>query len=105
MVTITDFFVTGISKIRDEDIVARYRTKRYREQVEAVQFNPKQLPWPDYIKPWSTTLPPELNRMGYIETEEGRVPVSPGEWVITEEDDERYTWTDGMFKSVYEEAP
>ncbi len=84
--------------------MARYRTKRYREHVEAVQFDPKQVPWPDYIKPWSTNLPPELNHMGYIQTEEGRVPVSPGEWVVTEEG-EHHLWNDGMFKSVYEPVP
>jgi hypothetical protein len=82
--------------------VARYRKKHYREYIEAVQFDPKQLPWPEYIKPWSTTLLRELNHMGYVETEEGRIPVSPGEWVVTEEGDERYVWTDEMFKRAYE---
>jgi hypothetical protein len=81
--------------------VARYQRKHDRKPIEAVQFDPKQLPWPDYIKPWSRTLPPELNHMGYLENEEGRIPVSPGEWVVTEEGNDRYVWTDELFQRAY----
>jgi hypothetical protein len=78
----------------------KYRTKH--QCVEAIRFNPKQLPWPVYIKPWSLNIPLDLNHMGYIETAEGRIPVQTGEWVVIE-DDKYYVWSDKNFRLNYVE--
>lgn len=85
--------------------VTTYRRKQ--QTVEAVQFDPRVLPWPDYIKPYSSVLPPELNHMGYIDigdADVGIIPVSPGEWVVTEEDGNRTVWSDKVFMSCFEKA-
>jgi hypothetical protein len=79
----------------------KYRRKYIQDDVEAVQFDPQRLPWPPYIKPWSTTLPLQFNHMGYIEAVDSRIPVSSGDWVVTEGD--RYdVWTDQLFKAAFE---
>lgn len=81
--------------------MTKYRRKQ--QTVEAVRFDPKALPWPGYITRWSSAIPPELNHMGWLSIAEGKIPVSPGDWVVTEGDD-RTVWDDATFKRFYVEV-
>jgi len=83
--------------------MAKYRKKSV--VVEAVQFDPTATPWPDYIKPWSSAIPPELNRMGRVRMKGpgvGLLPVSPGDWVVTDEDGDHVVFDDATFQRYYE---
>lgn len=82
---------------------------KYRRKsvvVEAVQFDPKQLPWPSMIKPQSTTLPTHLNHIGWVEVPRamgvGRLAISAGQWVIMEGGEPFDVVDDAEFKQLYE---
>ena len=71
---------------------------KYRKRpvvVEAEQFFPGVEPWPDGVK----------GAAGYIfwiETLEGDMDVSPGDWIITGVKGERYPCKPDIFELTYE---
>lgn len=64
--------------------------------VEAIQFNGVDLPEGVRREPGAFS--------GYIDTLEGRMVVSPGDWVICGVAGERYPCKPDIFAATYEEA-
>jgi hypothetical protein len=81
---------------------------KYRKKpvvIEAVQFNPHSQPWPEGVKPWSDEdLQPRDMSWGYIETLEGRMHVTAGDWIITGVKNEKYPCKSDIFEATYEEV-
>ena len=73
-----------------------YRTKP--ERVEAVQFNPRRLPWPDYVEESTEIGPYVKDRWGMWN------PVTPGQWIVTYEDGRREVFDDAAFRDRFEEV-
>lgn len=91
---------------------------KYRKlpiEVEAVEFT-GELPYPEgvsglYVDPvgnkhWHIEIDPkmvlDLDFCAYIETLEGFMKVSKGDWVITGIKGEKYPCKPGIFKETYE---
>lgn len=78
--------------------MAKFRKKPV--VIEAVQFHVAADVWPDGV------LPPDEGEMGfgygYIQTLEGRMMVSDGDWVITGVKGEKYPCKPDIFEATYE---
>lgn len=84
---------------------------KYRKKlvvVEAVQFDPETLPWPDCVVP-SKLQHGRMRDRGYypvgtpiIKTIEGDTQVSPGDWIIKGVAGEFYPCDPAIFESTYE---
>ena len=85
-------------------LMAKFQKKS--ELVEAIQFNPDQMPWPEYIHPWPENRPvPKLDSPGYIFTpEQGKVLLMAGDWIVTDEKGKRTICKPDVFEAVYEEV-
>jgi len=89
--------------------------------VEAEQFFPDKLPWPDGVKKIPEDVPRRMHylfcfdgnvhsnyekiieRLGYyIETLEGPFEVTPGDWIITGVNGEKYPCKPDIFEKTYE---
>lgn len=80
----------------------RYRTRVHF--VEAVQFDPNAMPWPECVKPWPPDKPqPRDMSWGYIEFSTGRVHVRAGDWLVTREKDV-VVYSDKTFNEIFESA-
>jgi hypothetical protein len=80
---------------------------KYRKKpvvIEAEQFSPEMNPWPEGVKPWPDQqgLQPRDMSCGYIETLEGKMHVSAGDWIITGVKGERYPCKPDIFAATYE---
>lgn len=78
--------------------MAKYRKKPII--IDAVQFDPNILPWPEGVVSHDPCN--EINRKGAIETLEGWMTVSPGDYVITGICGERYSCKPDIFRITYE---
>ncbi len=79
--------------------MAKYRKKPV--VIEAVQFWPDQRPWPEgCVSNWDNN-PMTPNKCS-IETLEGWMTVSPGDYVITGVKGERYPCKPDIFELTYE---
>ena len=74
--------------------MAKYRKKPV--VIEAEQFWPNRKPWPTGVK-----LHLASNKF-LIETLEGNMEVSPGDWVITGVKGEKYPCKPDIFDMTYE---
>lgn len=78
--------------------MAKFRKKPV--VIEAVQFDIAADAWPDGVLP-----PGEGEKVfgcGYIQTLEGRMMVSNGDWVITGVKGEKYPCRNDIFEATYE---
>lgn len=88
--------------------MAKYRKKPI--PVEAVQFFPDILPWPVgvYFREWdnpSRVKGESFKAQGFfIDTLNGPVMISSGEWIITGALGERYPCKPDVFDRTYEPA-
>ena len=79
-----------------------YRTRVH--YVDAVQFDPHAMPWPECVKPWPPgTYQPRDMSWGYIEFSTGRVHVRGGEWIVTREGKVQI-FTNKVFHEIFESA-
>ena len=76
----------------------RYVKKRI--PVEAEQFWPDKLPWPEGV---DSFLLANGNPSYMISTLEGNHIVSPGDWIITGVRGEKYPCKPDIFEETYEE--
>ena len=69
--------------------------------VEAEQFWLNKKPWPDgvIIRSWFTNKQPNTY---CIETLEGKMNVTPGDWIITGVEGEKYAIKPHIFLKTYE---
>lgn len=81
--------------------MARYRKKPI--VIEAVQFNPRSLMWPEGVIPWGDVQPRDTS-WGYIHTLEGDMHVMAGDWIITGVNGEKYPCKPDIFEKSYEPA-
>lgn len=66
---------------------------RKTQHVEAEQFFPDQQPWPKGV----------IEEGGYfVDTLEGRLRVSPGDWIVTGARGERHPVKPDIFRETYE---
>jgi len=66
--------------------------------VDADQFNPDQKPWPDGV-----VSDKEKSKTGFfIETLEGHGEVTPGDWIVTGVEGEKYSVKPDIFDKTYE---
>jgi len=79
--------------------------------VEAEQFFPDKLPWPDGVKKIPEDIMRYLFCFGgnvhsnyYIETLDGAVEVTPGDWIITGVKGEKYPCKPDVFEETYEKV-
>jgi hypothetical protein len=72
--------------------------------IEAEQFHPHQHPWPGGVKLWpdEAGLQPRDMTWGYIDTLEGRMHVTAGDWIITGVKGEPYPCKPDIFEQTYE---
>ena len=78
---------------------------KYRKRpviVEAEQFFPDREPWPDGV---SGGFRGEGDWVAWIETLEGDMDVSSGDWIITGVKGERYPCKPDIFEMTYEAVP
>lgn len=78
--------------------MAKFRKKPV--VIEAVQFRLTDNVWPEGVE-----LPAEGERgfgYGYIETLEGRMMVTDGDWIITGVKGEKYPCKPDIFAATYE---
>ncbi len=68
--------------------------------IEAEQFWPYKLPWPEGVIPNDPTL--AVNTKGVIKTLEGWLTVSPGDWIIRGIAGEFYPCKPDIFAKTYE---
>jgi hypothetical protein len=68
--------------------------------IEAVQFDPK-LECPICVIPWGDVRPRDMS-FGYIDTLEGKMHVSAGDWIITGIKGEHYPCKADIFEQTYE---
>ncbi len=68
--------------------------------IEAEQFWPDNLPWPDGVIPNDPSK--SVNTKGAIKTLEGWLTVSPGDWIITGVNGEKYPCKPDIFKKTYD---
>lgn len=70
--------------------MASYRKIETIARME--RFDPKQLPWPDGVKPWPDErgVQPHDMSWGYIMTPEGKIHVQSGDCIITGDKGEHY---------------
>ena len=77
---------------------------RYRKKpvvVKAEQFFPNKKPWPEGLESnWDNH--PTTSGKVTIQTLEGRMEVSPGDWIITGVKGERYPCKPDIFEATYE---
>ena len=66
--------------------------------VEAKQFFPNLLPWPDGVESCEEVD----GEIFVIETLEGQHSVAPGDWIITGVQGEKYPCKPDIFKQTYE---
>ena len=67
--------------------------------VDAEQFRPEvDAPWPDGVK----SIPTSLGIVIGIRTLEGFMTVTPGDWIITGVQGERYPCKPDIFEATYE---
>lgn len=87
--------------------------KRFRKRpivIEAEQFYPTEKPWPDgveqYIKEATESSGGVRNSwFGWrINTLEGSMEVTPGDWIITGIKGEQYPCKPDIFEATYEAA-
>lgn len=71
--------------------------------IEAVQFDPRSLMWPEGVIPWGDVQPRDMS-WGYIKTLEGKMHVMAGDWIITGIKGERYPCKPDIFDATYEPA-
>lgn len=72
---------------------------RYRKlpvEVDAEQFKIASLPWPTGV------IKLENQDIYVIETLNGSVPITDGEWVVTGVENEKYPCKDTIFHKTYE---
>lgn len=87
--------------------MAKFRKKPV--VIEAVQFWPDMSPYPDGVDvlvagPYHPDDPPGTFQLASIQTLEGTMQVSPGDWVITGVKGERYPCKPDIFAATYEPA-
>ena len=70
--------------------------------VEAEQFWPKKTPWPDGMYRSGTDRSAPGKPHYEVETLEGELSVSPGDFIITGIEGERYPCKPGIFEKTYE---
>lgn len=75
--------------------------------IEAMQFDPKKMPWPEGVKPWPKikdgfAYQPRDMSFGYVETLEGEMHVQAGDWIATGIEGEKWPIKDSIFKKTYE---
>jgi len=80
--------------------------QHYREKahiIEAVQFNPDTLPWPEGVIAWGTANKQGYDgSWGYIKTVDGRAHVKAGDWIVLGKSGELHICPDKVFSSLYE---
>lgn len=69
-------------------------------EVEAEQFSPDIEPWPYGVR--EVIHGDKTLDYFWIDTLEGGYRVSPGDWIITGIEGERYPCKPGIFKKTYE---
>jgi hypothetical protein len=77
---------------------------KYRKKpivIEAEQFFPEQMPWPDGVYSSST---PGNTKSYVVCTLEGNMNVTPGDWIITGVKGERYPCKPDIFDMTYEKV-
>ena len=82
--------------------MARYRKKAI--VVEAERFFPNEKPWPKGVYKIGGVLPGEETSDLFcrIDTLEGPVKVSAGDWIVTGIKGERYPCKPDIFEATYE---
>lgn len=82
--------------------MARYRKKPV--VIEAEQFWPDKKPWPEGVE--APLVEPHDEEAHYahpfVQTLEGPLMCSPGDWIITGVKGERYPCKPDIFKATYE---
>lgn len=75
--------------------------------IEAEQFMPSKKPWPDGVRQRIITGEDGEQYEGcmVVDTLEGTLSVTPGDWIITGVKGEKYPCKDDIFKMTYEAAP
>lgn len=83
----------------------RFRTKP--TEIEAVQFNPHEHPWPHGVHSWEGRPQPRDMSWGYVITIHGqKAHVHAGDWIVREPDGEHYyPVKPHIFAAKYEPAP
>lgn len=70
--------------------------------IEAEQFYPEVKPWPEGVYAVGGNARGEVC---CIDTLEGRLHVSPGDWIITGVRGEKYPCKPDIFEATYEPVP
>jgi len=78
--------------------MAKFRKKPV--VIEAEQFDPHKRPWPKGVMPYTSSGNPPYSIM----TLEGRMTVTPGDWIITGIKGEKYPCKPDIFELTYEPA-
>lgn len=74
--------------------------------IEAEQFFPHKEPWPDGIERIGRHESDPTSRTGFrINTLEGWFVVTPGDWIITGINGERYPCKPDIFEKTYDRVP
>ena len=88
--------------------MAKYRKKPV--VIDAEQFFPNKIPWPDGIEQYDAKRTEALDgdsstwRAWRINTLEGLLNVSPGDWIIRGVEDELYPCKPDIFEKTYEKV-
>lgn len=73
--------------------------------VEAEQFDPNKKPWPDDVTRIGRSEFDPTSWTGFrIQTLEGWMVITPGDWIITRVNGERYPCKPDIFEKTYEEV-
>ena len=88
--------------------MAKYRKKPV--VIEAEQFFPNKLPWPDGIEQYPADQQESVTgeRQAWfgwrVQTLEGPLEARPGDWIITGIKGERYPCKPDIFEATYEQV-
>src|SRR5882762_8219081 len=69
--------------------------------VDAVQFDPQKRPWPDGVIPHDPECKPKDMTWGYVDTEDRRVHVMAGYYIVTDSLDKKHVYERESFEHAF----